>query len=187
MNPSNWISHDRPVAAEGEADGGADDAGLGERGVHDAVVAEVALQPVGDPEHSAERADVLAHEHDLGVVLERAPQPGVDRLGQGRHLRSSVTPPPRVERREVRGVLAALPLEPGVGVGCRRGRTRSADPGSARPRHPARSCGGDRVGLRVRRRPRSSSSNRPCVLEQRLEPRDRVLRRPVLRARRGSA
>ena len=57
---------DRPVAAHGKADGGADDAGLGERGVDHALLAEVLLQPVGDPEDAAELADVLTHhQHPL--------------------------------------------------------------------------------------------------------------------------
>ena len=60
---------DRPVAAQGQADRGADDAGLGQRGVDDPLLAEVLLQAVGDPEDAAELADVLAHEEDLGVVL----------------------------------------------------------------------------------------------------------------------
>ena len=47
---------DRPVAAQREPDRGADDAGLGERGVHHPVLAEVLLQPVGDAEHAAELA-----------------------------------------------------------------------------------------------------------------------------------
>ena len=63
---------DRAEAAVGEADGGAHDAGLGERRVDDALRAELVLQSVGDAEHAAELADVLAHEHDLVVVGEGA-------------------------------------------------------------------------------------------------------------------
>ena len=62
---------DRAVAAQGHADRGAEDAGLGERGVDDPVLAEVLLQALGDPEDTAELADVLAHEDDLGVLLHR--------------------------------------------------------------------------------------------------------------------
>ena len=72
MNPSNWISHHRAVAAVCQADGGAHDAGLGERGVHDAVLPKVLLQPVGDAEDAAEGADVLAHQDHLGIVFEGA-------------------------------------------------------------------------------------------------------------------
>ncbi len=64
-------------------DGGAEDAGLGERGVDDPVLAEVLLQAVGDPEDAAELADVLAHDEHLGVVLHRLAQAGVEALGQG--------------------------------------------------------------------------------------------------------
>src|SRR5690606_12330598 len=73
----------RPVAAHREADGGADDAGLRQRGVDDPGVAEVLLQAVGDPEDAAQRADVLAHDDDLVVVLHRLAQTGVEGLGQG--------------------------------------------------------------------------------------------------------
>jgi hypothetical protein len=47
------------------------------------VLAEVLLQSVRDPEDATELADVLAHDHDLGVGLERLAQPGVERLGEG--------------------------------------------------------------------------------------------------------
>ena len=77
---------DRPVAADREADRGADDAGLGQRRVDDAVLAEVLLQAVGDAEDAAELADVLAHEDDLGVVLHGPAQAGVERLADGERL-----------------------------------------------------------------------------------------------------
>ena len=84
---------DRAVAAHRHADRGADDAGLGERAVDDAVLAEVLLQAVGDPEDAAELADVLTHDQDLVVVLHRLAQPHVEALGEGdllcRHLRPS--------------------------------------------------------------------------------------------------
>ena len=77
----------RPVSADREADRGADDAGLGERGVEHPRFAEVLLQAVRDPEDAAELADVLAHDDDLGVVLHGLAQPLGQRLGQrvGRH------------------------------------------------------------------------------------------------------
>src|SRR5205085_852663 len=62
------------------------DAGLGQRGVDDAVVAEVLLQAVGDAEDATEPADVRAHEHDLGVVFHRAAQPEVECLHEGQRL-----------------------------------------------------------------------------------------------------
>ena len=77
---------DRPVAADGQADRGADDAGLGQRGVDHPLLAEVLLQAVGDPEDAAELADVLAHDEDLGVVLQGAAQAGVERLADGERL-----------------------------------------------------------------------------------------------------
>src|SRR4029079_3272174 len=73
----------RLVAAHRETDRGADVAGLRQRGVDDSVAAEVLLQPVGDPAHAAERADVLTHEEHLGALLERLAQTEVDRLGEG--------------------------------------------------------------------------------------------------------
>jgi hypothetical protein len=73
----------RAVAAQRHADRGADDAGLGERGVDDAGLAEVLLQAVGHPEDTAQLADVLAHEDDLGVALHGDAQAGVDALGNG--------------------------------------------------------------------------------------------------------
>ncbi len=74
---------DRSVAAQREADGGADDAALGERRVDDSVLAEVLLQAVRDAEDAAELADVLAHDEDLRVVLHGGAQAPVDRLGDG--------------------------------------------------------------------------------------------------------
>ena len=73
----------RPVAAHRQAHRGADDPRFGERGVDDAVLAEVLLQAVGDPEDAAELADVLAHDEDLRVVLHRPAQARVERLGHG--------------------------------------------------------------------------------------------------------
>ena len=55
----------RPIAAHRQPDRGAEDAGLGERGIDHPVLTEVLLQPVGDPEDTAELADVLAHHEDL--------------------------------------------------------------------------------------------------------------------------
>jgi hypothetical protein len=73
----------RAVAAHRHADRGADDAGLGERAVDDAVLAEVLLQTVGDPEDAAELADVLPHDQDLGVVLHGLAQAHVEPFGEG--------------------------------------------------------------------------------------------------------
>src|SRR3984957_19773924 len=72
----------RPVAAQRQADRGADDARLGQRGIDHAMLAEVLLQSVRHPEDAAELADILAHDHYLGVGLERLAQPRVERLGE---------------------------------------------------------------------------------------------------------
>src|SRR6266702_1894490 len=71
------------VAADGQPDGDADDAGLGQRGVHDPLLAEVLEQAVGDAEDTAEGADVLAEEDDLAVGLHGVAQRRVERLGHG--------------------------------------------------------------------------------------------------------
>ena len=73
-------------AVHRHADRGADDARLGERRVPDAVLAELRLQAVGDAEHAAERADVLAVDDDAVVVGHRVAQRGVQRAGH-RELR----------------------------------------------------------------------------------------------------
>ena len=72
---------DRPEPGHGHADREADDAGLGQRGVEAAVLAEVAGEPVGDPEDAAELADVLAEHDDVVVVGHGVAQRGVERLG----------------------------------------------------------------------------------------------------------
>src|SRR6266487_605363 len=71
----------RPVPADGQPDRRADDAGLGKRGVEHPRFAEVLLQTVRDAEDAAELADVLAHDDDLGVLLQRLAQAVVERLG----------------------------------------------------------------------------------------------------------
>ena len=84
----------RSVAAHGKADGRTDDAGLGQRRVDHPAVAEVTLEPLGDPEHAPELADVLTHQDDLRVALHGPAQPGVQRLAQrhGRHHDSASKP-----------------------------------------------------------------------------------------------
>src|SRR3954469_6601564 len=70
------------VATQCHADGGADDARLGQRRVDHPVLTEVLLQAVRHPEDPAELADVLAHQDDLGVGLHRGAQAGVDAPGE---------------------------------------------------------------------------------------------------------
>jgi hypothetical protein len=78
-----WVELDLDhgtVTPEREADRGADDAGLGQRGVPDAVRAEAVLQALGDAEDAAEPADVLPHEHDLVVRGHGGGESGVEGL-----------------------------------------------------------------------------------------------------------
>ena len=75
---------DRPVATHRQPDRRAEDSALGQGGVDDAVLAEVLLQGVGDPEHAAQLADVLTEQDDLVVLLHvEGPRQG-DRLGHDR-------------------------------------------------------------------------------------------------------
>ena len=115
---------DRPVAAQRQADRRADDARLGERGVDDPVLAEVLLQPVGDPEDAAELADVLAHDEDLRVGLHGLAQAHVDALGQ-RDLRHVSGSP-----RTCRGRPRTAPAPPRAAGAARRRRGRRCDSGS---------------------------------------------------------
>jgi hypothetical protein len=75
--------HHGAVPPVGHPDGGAHDAGLGERAVEDPVRPEVLLQPVGDAEDTAELADVLAHQDHPGVVVHGAAQARGDRAAEG--------------------------------------------------------------------------------------------------------
>ena len=76
----------------------ADDAGLGQRGVEAAVLAELGGQPVGDPEDAAERADVLAEHQHRRVLGHRVAQRPVERLRHRQLLvrRSSSASPSRL-------------------------------------------------------------------------------------------
>jgi hypothetical protein len=68
------------VAVHGHADRRPDDARLRKGCVEAALFAEALLQLVGDPEHSAEGADVLAEHHHLVVGFHRVVKGGVQRL-----------------------------------------------------------------------------------------------------------
>ena len=99
--------HDGPVAAEGEADRGAHDAGLGERRVDHALRAELVEQSVGDAEDTAELADVLPHDENLGVIGHRTAQALVDGLRHRQRASSRFTPGGGIrESFEVGGELA---------------------------------------------------------------------------------
>jgi hypothetical protein len=78
---------DRPHPDHRGADGGADDARLGQRRVHHAAGAELVDETVGDLEGPAEDADVLAHHEHALVVAHLLTHRVGDRLqvGHGRH------------------------------------------------------------------------------------------------------
>src|ERR671937_1283249 len=73
----------RSESLESEADRDPDDRGLGQRRVEYAIFAELLLQTVSDPEHSAQASHVLSEDQHPVVVLHRIPQPGGDRPGKG--------------------------------------------------------------------------------------------------------
>ena len=70
----------RPHAVHGHAHRHPDDAGLGERGVEAAGLAELGGEPVGDPEDAAERSDVLTEHQHGGVLGHRVAQGPVEGL-----------------------------------------------------------------------------------------------------------
>ena len=74
---------DRPQPVHRHADGRAEDARLGERGVRAAVLAELLGESVGDPEDAAEGADVLAHDVHGRVVGHGVAQRAVEGLRHG--------------------------------------------------------------------------------------------------------
>ena len=71
---------DRPQAVHAHADGGGDDAALGDRRIEHAMLAVLALQAFGGAEHAAEIADVLAHQHHRRIASEHDVHGGVQRL-----------------------------------------------------------------------------------------------------------
>ena len=70
---------DRQQAVERHPDRDADDAGLGERGVDDPMLAELRHPAVGDAEDAAAGADVLAQKDDALVVGDLIVQCVADR------------------------------------------------------------------------------------------------------------
>src|ERR1700677_896150 len=74
-------------AVHGHADRGADDPGLGQRGIKDPFLAEPRGQAVGHPEHSAEGPDILAEDEYPRVVLEGGAEGRVQRRNHGDRLR----------------------------------------------------------------------------------------------------
>ncbi len=88
----------RPQAVGRHPDRRADDAGLVDRGVEAAVVAEPLLQPERAAEHPAEVADVLAEHDDAVVALHRHRVRVTDRLDH-RHRRHQSPTCSRCSRR----------------------------------------------------------------------------------------
>ena len=85
----------RTHAGERRAIGGADDRGLGDRGVDHAVLAELRQQAFGDPEHPARRValaggaaraarDILAEDDHAGIACHLEVQGLVDRIAHGK-------------------------------------------------------------------------------------------------------
>lgn len=75
----------RPPAVHGHPDRHPDDARLRQRGVETVTLTECGGEPVGHPEHPAQRSDVLPENDDALVGGHRVAQRGVDRLRHG-HL-----------------------------------------------------------------------------------------------------
>jgi hypothetical protein len=69
----------RPHAVHRHADGGADDAGLGERGVEAAGFTEPCGESIGDAEHPAQRPDVFAEDENALVGRHRVGESAVER------------------------------------------------------------------------------------------------------------
>ena len=138
---------DRLQAARGHADGAADDVGLGQRRVEDALAAVLALQAGGELEDSALAFDLLvlqvffaaavgnvfAEHDDARVAPHLVLQAGVDEIGHGAVAGLDVTPVLRgrgmhgfgLER--VRGGIEVGRIdELLVGIGRREGRSDRA-------------------------------------------------------------
>ena len=69
-------------AGHRQADGRAHDARLGQRRVHHAIAAEALEEPLGDAEHAAVEADILAEDDDAVVLLHFLGEGEVDGLDE---------------------------------------------------------------------------------------------------------
>ena len=58
---------DRQQSVQGHPDRHADDPGLGQRGVHHAILTELVEEPLGDLEHAPSAADVFTEEDDTVI------------------------------------------------------------------------------------------------------------------------
>jgi hypothetical protein len=85
-------------AREREPERSADDAGLGERRVHDAVGAELLDEPAGRAEHAAQLADVETQHHHARVGLHLLGERAVDGLDDVELWHQSLWPPASSER-----------------------------------------------------------------------------------------
>ena len=74
----------RPQPGQRHAERRPDDGRLGQRRVEHAPVAEASLQAVGGPKHTAQLANVLAHDDHALVAAQRLAQRAIDRLHHDR-------------------------------------------------------------------------------------------------------
>jgi hypothetical protein len=95
----------RPVATDRQTHRGADDPGFGEWGVDHPGLAEILLQAVGDAKDAAELADVLTHDHNLGVGLHRLAQAVVEgfrhRRGRAAHRSTLASAPHEIAQNAI--------------------------------------------------------------------------------------
>src|SRR6185436_3444970 len=76
------LAHGTPTR-HAQSDGGAEDAGFGERRVETAIRSEAVAESRGRSEDSACTSDVLSHHHHRRVTLELDVEAVVDRLDDG--------------------------------------------------------------------------------------------------------
>ena len=96
---------DRPEALLGRTERRSENRGLRDRGVENALPAELPVQPPRDPENAARYRDVLAEENHLGALgelaAERLVEGGGDRHRRCRARRSRLRVPPPEGTRDV--------------------------------------------------------------------------------------
>jgi hypothetical protein len=82
-----------PIAAQRHADRGANDAGFGKGRIDHSMLTEVLLEALGDSKDSAELADVLASNDDLGIGFQSSAKASIECLRHGQRSHQC-TPPP---------------------------------------------------------------------------------------------
>src|SRR5262249_32760308 len=138
----------RPPAGHAEADGRAENPGLGQRRVDASLGAELVPQPRRRAEHSAGAADILAHHHHVGI----APQLDVERVAARLDERPPPPPPPPPARpARTRATAAATHTRARKRARCR----------PAAPPRPPRSPHAGPPTLRHAWIPRARRSGRP--------------------------